>query len=85
MRTLEICTQRIFNNLTKQNEKLGSDCVLNQSTTVSNVQNSVSKLQRPASRVQRPEPSVQGPVSRVQRPTLASRVQKFWYALHKGW
>ena len=37
-------------------------------------------VQSTASRNQLPESSIQGPASRVQRPTLASRVQKFWYA-----
>ena len=45
MRALEILTQKIiFNNSTKQNEKLGSDYVLNQLTTVSSVQSPVSKV-----------------------------------------
>ena len=35
---LEIRTQRIFNNWIKQNQKLGSDSVLQQSMTVSRVQ-----------------------------------------------
>ena len=34
---LEIRTQRIFNNLIEQNQKLGSDSVLQQSVTVSRV------------------------------------------------
>ena len=34
----------LFNNLTKQNEKLGSDSVLIQSTTVSSVQSPASKV-----------------------------------------
>ena len=52
MRPLEIPTQRIFNDLIKQNQKLGSGFVLNQSTTVSSVQPPVSKVQRTESNVQ---------------------------------
>ena len=65
-RSLESRTQRISNNLTKQNQKLSSYSVPNQPTTVSNVQSSaykvqrqVSKVQRPASRIQRPQSSVE--------------------------
>ena len=69
MRALEILTQKIiFNNSTKQNEKLGSNYVLNQLTTVSSVQSPVSKVLRPASRFKRPDSSVQCPESGVQRP-----------------
>ena len=49
MRPLEIPTQRIFNNLIKLNQKLGSGPVLNQSITVSNAQRPESRVQRPAS------------------------------------
>ena len=45
MRPLEIPTQRILNNLIKKNQKLGSDPVLNQSTTVSSVQRTEFKVQ----------------------------------------
>ena len=38
MRSLEIQTQRIFNNLIKQNKKLASDFILKQSTIVSSAQ-----------------------------------------------
>ena len=82
MRSLEIRTQRIFNNLIKQNQKLDSDSVLKESTTVpsvqcpepsvqsvaSNVQSPASRVQRPASRVQCPQSSVQSSESRVQCP-----------------
>ena len=82
MRSLEILTQRIFNNLIKENQKLESDSVLKQSTIVSSVQSPGSKVQRllcrvqcpesnvqsPGSRIQHQESSVQGPASRVQRP-----------------
>ena len=88
MRFLESRTQRIFNNLIKQNQKMGSDSVLKQSTTVPSVQRPessfqypVSRVQSPASRVQRPASRVQGPASRVQRPGSSvqspeSRVQR---------
>ena len=54
MRSLEIRTQRIFNNLIQQNQKLGSDSVLQQSSTMSSVQGPASRVQRTtlASRVQ---------------------------------
>ena len=81
MRSLEICTQKIFNNLIKQNQKVGSDSVLKQSTTESSVQRPASSVQRPvsrespaskvqspASKIQRPESSVQSPAPRVQCP-----------------
>ena len=77
MRSLKICTQRIFNNLIKQNEKLASDFVLKQSTIVSSVQSVALKVQRressvqdPASRVQCPESSVESPGSGVQSPGI---------------
>ena len=73
MRSLKICTQRIFNNLIKQNEKLASDFVLKQSTIVSSVQSVALKVQRRESSVQHPESNVQSPALRVQRP--GSRVQ----------
>ena len=54
---------------------------------MSRVQNPVSRVQRLKSsvqnssfRVQRSESSVQSPTTRAQRPTIASRVQEFWYA-----
>ena len=65
LRSLEIRAKRIFNNSIKQNQKLGSDSVLNQSTTVFSIQS--------------PASSVQSPASRVQRPIVASRVQEFRY------
>ena len=74
MTSLEIRIQRIFNDLIKQNQKLGSDSVLRQSTTVSSVQNVAPSVQIPASRVQRPGSSVRSPASRVQSQT--SRVQR---------
>ena len=88
MRSLEIRTQRIFNNLIEQNQKLASDFVLKMSTIVSSVQSPASRVQSPksgvqspVSRVQDPESGVQSPASRVQRPTLASRAQEFWYVI----
>ena len=68
MRSLEILTQRIFNNLIKQNQKLESDSVLKQSTTVSSVQSPGSKVQRLLCRVQCPESNVQSPASSFQIP-----------------
>ena len=66
MRSLEIRTQRILNNLIRQNQKLGCDSVLRQSTTASRVQSQVSVSVS----------SVQSPGSSVQHPTLASRHQE---------
>ena len=62
MRSLEISTQRILRNLIKQNQKLSSDSVLNQSGIQSNVRS--------------PEPRVQSPAFRVQHSTLVSRFKK---------
>ena len=92
MRSLEIRTERIFNNLIKENQKLAADFVLKQSKSVSSAQSPMSSVkspefsaqsQHPASRVQRPgsEFSVQSTTSRVQRPDTsvqspASRVQR---------
>ena len=80
MRSLEICTQRIFNSLIQQNQILASDFVLKQSTIVRSAQRPASKVwrptstvQRPASRAYRPRSSIQSPASRVQR--LVSSVQ----------
>ena len=89
MRTLENRTQRIFNNLIKQNQRLGSDSVLKQSTTGSSVRAKRPKciVQHPGFRVLRPgssihcqafgaqypEPSVQGPASQVQCPECRSQ------------
>ena len=81
MRSLEIHTERIFNNLIKQNQKLAADFVLKQSKIVSSVKSPESSAQHPASsvqssvsRVQGREFSVQGSESSVQNP--ASRVQR---------
>ena len=63
--SLEIRTQRIFNNLIKPNQKLGSDPVLQQSTNDS-VQGPESRVQSPASRVQGPASRAQFPESSVQ-------------------
>ena len=68
MRSLEIYTQRVFNNLIKQNQKLDSDSVLKQSRKVSRVQTPESCVQSPESTVQHPESSIQSAASRVQRP-----------------
>ena len=40
------------------------------------------RINSPESSVQRPESSAQSFASRVQRPTLASRVQVFWFAVY---
>ena len=85
MRSLEIRTQRILNNLIKQNQKLASYFVLKQPTIVSSAQSPTSNVyylngiwtcsvQCPASRVQSPEPRVQRRESSVESP--ASRVQR---------
>ena len=78
MRSLEIRTERIFNNLIKQNQKLAADFVRPVSRVqspspwawqpTSRVQRLEFRVQRPASRVPHPESSVQSPASRVQRP-----------------
>ena len=92
MRSLEIRTERIFNNLIKENQKLAADFVLKQSKSVSSAQSPMSSVkspefsvqsQHPASRVQCPESSVESSASRfrVQRPeynvqSRASRYQR---------
>ena len=68
IRYLEIRTQRIFNNLIKQNQKLASDFVLKQSTIVSSAKSAASKVKHPTSNAQRRESRVQCSESRVQRP-----------------
>ena len=88
MRPFEIRTERIFNNLIKQNQKLAADFVLKQSKIVSSAQSPTSSVKSPesitlspafsvqssVSIVQLPEFSVQGSESSVQSPT--SRVQR---------
>ena len=81
MRSLEIRTQRIFNNLIKQNQKLAADFVLKQSKIVSSAQSPTSSVKSPESSAQNPAFSVQNLVSRVQRREFsvqrpASRVQR---------
>ena len=74
MRSSEIRTQRILNNLTKQKHKLGSDSILNSAQCPEpSVQSVASSIQSPTSRVQRSEFSVQSSTSRVQ--STASRLQ----------
>ena len=73
MRSLEIRTERIFNNLIKQNQKLAADFVLKQSKIVSSSLSPASSVQSSVSIVQLPEFSVQGSESNVQ--SSASRVQ----------
>ena len=77
MRSLEIRTQRISNNVIKQNLKL--DSVFCSETVNDSAQCPEPSIQSEASSVQSPEPSVQSPVPTVQRPTLGSRAQEFWY------
>ena len=73
--SLEIRIERIFNNLIKQDKKLGSDlfCNSQQHCPWATVQSPESRVQRLESSAQSPEPSVQSPASRVQSP--ASRAQ----------
>ena len=72
LRSLEICTQIIFYNLIKQNQKLGSDSALQQSMTMPSIKCPELSVQSPASRVQRPESNVQSPASNtwVQSPGI---------------
>ena len=81
MRSLEIRTERIFNNLIKQNQKLAADFVLKQSKIVSSAQSPTFSVKSPESSAQSPASSVQSPTSRVQCPASsvqspASRVQR---------
>ena len=73
MKFLEIRTDRIFNNLIEQNQKLAADFVLKQSKIVSSAQS-------PTSRVKSPECSAQSPASSVQ--SLVSRVRRRGFSLH---
>ena len=59
MRSLEVRSQGVFNNLIEQNQKLDSDSVLKQLTTAASVQS--------------PDPSVQSVASGVH--SLVSRAQ----------
>ena len=74
MKFLEIRTDRIFNNLIEQNQKLAADFVLKQSKIVSRAQSPMSSVKSPESSAQSPAFRVQSLVSRVQRP--ASRAQR---------
>ena len=74
MRSLVIRTERIFNNLIKQDQKLAANFVLKQSKIVSSALSPASSVQSSVSIVQLPEFSVQGSESNVQSPT--SRVQR---------
>ena len=75
MRSLEIPTQRIFNDLIKQNQKL-DDSVQCPDPSVQSV---VSNVQRSKSTVQRRKSTVQGPASSVQHP--ACRVQRLEFSV----
>ena len=79
MKSFEIHTQRISNNVIKQNQKLDSDSLLKQTTTESSVQSQAYKVWRPASRVQSPAPRVQHPGSSFQhlRPESMHSVMPF--------
>ena len=67
MMSLEIRTNRIFNNLIEQNQKLAADFVLKQSKIVSSAQSPTSSVKSPESSAQSPASSVQSLVSRVRR------------------
>ena len=71
MRSLEIPTQRIFNNLIKQNQKLILFWTSPQQCPVSSVYIPASRAQCPEFRVQSPVSRVQSPASTMQRPTPA--------------
>ena len=68
--SLEIRIERIFNNLIKQDQKLGSDlfCNSQQHCPWATVQSPTSRVQRLKSSVQSPELSVQSQESSVQSP-----------------
>ena len=72
MRSLEICTQRLFSNSIKENQKLRSP-----------VNISVQRPENPGYRVQLLASRVKHQKCRVQSPTLAFRVQEFRYAKTK--
>ena len=71
MRFLEIHTERICNNLIKQNQKLAADFVLKQSKIVPNVQSPTSSVKSPEPRASSPASSVQSSVSIVQYPEFS--------------
>ena len=75
MRSLEIRTQRILNNVIIQNQKLASDFVLTQSKIMSSAQSPASKVYHPTSSVESPESRVQRPESSVQSPASNTGVQ----------
>ena len=74
-RSLGIRTQRIFNNLIKQNQKLASDFVLKPLTIGSSAQSPEPNVQIVGSNVQRLTSSVESPGSSVQSPAFNSCVQ----------
>ena len=82
MGSLEIPTQRIFNNLIKHNQiwVLILSWASQQQCPVSIVQRPDPRVQRPESRTQRLEPNIQSPAFRVHGPTLATIAQEFRYA-----
>ena len=77
MRSLEICTQRIFNNLIKWNQRLDSSSILKWSSeTVPSVLKQWktvfwNSVQCPEPSVQKVASRVQSSVTRVQRPELS--------------
>ena len=74
MRSLEIRTNRIFNNLIEQNQKLAADFVLKRSKIVCSAQSPTPSIKSPQSSTQNPASSVQSLASRVQCPGF--RVQR---------
>ena len=77
MRSLEIRTERIFNNLIKQNQKLAADFVLKQSKIVSSAQSPTSSVKSPRSSAQSPASSVQSSASRVQHREFSVQGSEF--------
>ena len=71
MRSLKIRTERIFNNLIKQNQKMAADFVLKQSKIVCSAQSPTSRVKSPESSALSPACSVQSLVSIVQLPEFS--------------
>ena len=81
--SFEIPTQRNFNNLIKQNQKLDSDSVLNQSILVFRVQSPECSVRRPEASFQRAASRLQCPESSVQhlRPKNPSFMAKKYLSI----
>ena len=75
MRSLEIRTERVFNNLIKQNQKLAAIFVLKQSKIVSSAQSPMSSVKSSEPSALSPASSVQSSVSIVQLPEFSVQVQ----------